>query len=148
MKINQAGIDLIKRFEGLRLKAYQDMVGVWTIGYGHTGSDVTQGMTITLQQANDLLLQDLAKFETGVTDLVKSKIDENQFSALVSFAYNLGLGALKTSTLLRVINDNPNSLAVGDQMIRWDKAGGKQVPGLLARRYAEKALYFTPMGKF
>lgn len=148
MKINQAGIDLIKRFEGLRLTSYQDMVGVWTIGYGHTSPDVTQGMTITLQQANDLLLQDLAKFETGVTDLVKSKIDENQFSALVSFAYNLGLGALKTSTLLRVINDNPNSLAVGEQMIRWDKAGGKQVPGLLARRYAEKALYFTPMGKF
>lgn len=148
MKINQAGIDLIKRFEGLRLTSYQDMVGVWTIGYGHTSPDVTQGMTITLQQANDLLLQDLAKFETGVTDLVKSKIDDNQFSALVSFAYNLGLGALKTSTLLRVINDNPNSLAVGEQMIRWDKAGGKQVAGLLARRYAEKALYFTPMGKF
>jgi|SRR5882672_1380580 len=132
---NQAGLQLIESFEGLRLTAYQDSVGVWTIGYGHT-QGVKQGQTITQQQAEAFLQQDLAVAEKAVNGLGQTLTD-NQFAALVSFAFNLGAGNL--NKLLK------NGLAaVPDRILLFDHAGGKQLPGLTRRRTAERALYLTP----
>ena len=139
-QINQAGIDLIKEFEGLRLLAYADQVGVETLGFGHTGPDVKVGETITEEQAEQLLMKDLAKFEQGVNDLVKVALTDNQFAALVSFSYNLGLGSLKESTLLKLVNSS-NFDDAAKQFIKWDYAGGVLNEGLLRRRTAEAALF-------
>lgn len=144
MKTNQAGLALIKQFEGLRLIAYQDVVGVWTIGYGHTGKDVTPGLVITQTQADQMLCGDLACFETGVSNLVTVALNENQFSALVSFSYNLGLGNLGSSTLLRLLNAGDYQGAAA-QFPRWNRAGGKVYDGLTKRRLAEQALFDTPV---
>ena len=119
MSINQLscspnGQTLIKKFEGLRLTAYQDMVGVWAIGYGHTGPDVKPGLTITQQQADQLLINDLVRFNNGVNALVTVKLNQNQFDALVSFSYNLGLGSLQNSTLLRLLNQGGDNYDAGD----------------------------------
>ncbi|AXE31651.1 muraminidase [Chromobacterium phragmitis] len=140
MKTNASGIRLIKQFEGLRLAAYQDMVGVWTIGYGHTGPDVKAGLIITQQQADKLLAADLEKFETGVGQLVAVPLNANQFAALVSFSYNLGLGNLRSSTLLRLLNQGDFAGAAA-QFSRWNRAGGQVVAGLARRRQAEQALF-------
>jgi lysozyme len=106
--INQRTIDLIKEFEGCELKAYKDAVGVWTIGYGHTSAAgmpmVLPGMTITKQQAEDILRLDLQKYEGYVKNAVRTDVNENQYGALVSFVYNLGNGNLRSSTLLRKVN--------------------------------------------
>lgn len=142
MRTNQAGLNLIKQFEGLRLIAYQDVVGVWTIGYGHTGPDVKPGMVITQAQADSLLADDLIRFEHGVGNMVTVPINANQFSALVSFSYNLGLGNLQSSTLLRLLNQG-NAAGAALQFPLWDRAGGKVLPGLLSRRQAEQALFNT-----
>ncbi|WP_019104081.1 lysozyme [Chromobacterium haemolyticum] len=140
MKTSAKGIALIQKSEGLRLKAYQDSVGVWTIGYGHTGPDVTSALVITHDQADALLARDLEKFEAGIMRLVKVQFNQNQFDALVSFAYNLGLGALQGSTLLRLLNAGDYAGAAA-QLPRWNKAGGKELPGLTRRRAAEQALF-------
>jgi lysozyme len=140
--INASGKDLIKEFEGLRLKAYKDIVGVLTIGYGHTGKDVTEGLEIDLKRANDLLDKDLEKFCKGVEDLVKVSITDNQFAALVCFAYNIGLNALSGSTLLRKLNEG-DTKAAAEQFLRWNRAGGKEVSGLTRRRQAERKLFLT-----
>ncbi|WP_406850154.1 lysozyme [Chromobacterium phragmitis] len=145
MKTNASGIRLIKQFEGLRLAAYQDMVGVWTIGYGHTGPDVKAGLTITQQQADQLLAADLQKFEAGVSLAVTVSLNANQFSALVSFSYNLGLGNLRSSTLLRLLNQGDFAGAAA-QFPRWNRAGGQVVAGLTRRRLAEQALFNSPEG--
>ena len=137
---NAAGINLIQHFEGLRLTAYPDVIDVWTIGYGHTGPDVHPGLAITQAQADALLAQDLARFEQGVTALVKVPLNDNQFAALVSFSYNLGLGNLQQSTLLRLLNQGDYAGAAA-QFPRWDRAGGHEVAGLLTRRKAEQALF-------
>ncbi len=144
LSCSQNGQVLIEKFEGLRLTAYQDMVGVWTIGYGHTGPDVKPGLVISQQQAAQLLINDLARFNNGVNALVTVKLNQNQFDALVSFSYNLGLGSLQNSTLLRLLNAG-NFQAAADQFPRWDRASGKEVAGLLARRNAERALFLTPV---
>jgi len=133
--INDAGLKLIESFEGLRLTAYQDSVGVWTIGYGHTRG-VAQGQTITQQQAEAFLQQDLAVAEGAVNGLNQTLTD-NQFAALVSFTFNLGGGNL--SKLLSHGLD-----AVADRILLFDHAGGRQLPGLTRRRTAERALYLTP----
>ena len=140
MKMNEAGIDLIRQFEGCRLTAYKDIVGVWTIGYGATGDDVCEGLEWTQAQANERLASDLTQFESGVKELVDCELNDNQFSALVCFSYNLGLGSLKSSTLLKKVNDSDFSGAA-DEFLRWDRAGGQVVPGLLRRRQAERALF-------
>ncbi|MGR2678743.1 lysozyme [Chromobacterium haemolyticum] len=140
MKTSANGIKLIQQFEGLRLKAYQDAVGVWTIGYGHTGPDVTPGLVITQAQADALLARDLSRFESGVTRLVQVPLNQNQFDALVCFSFNLGLGALQGSTLLRLLNAGDYAGAAA-QFPRWNKAGGKVLPGLTRRRVAEQALF-------
>lgn len=138
-EINDKGIRLIKSFEGLRLKAYQDSVGVWTIGYGTT-SGVRPGMVITEAQAEEFLRRDLRRFEQAVDDLVKVPLTDDQFAALVSFTYNVGEGALESSTLLRLLNQRDYQGAA-DQFLRWDKAGGQSLPGLTRRRRAERALF-------
>ena len=111
MKITNEGINLIKKFEGLRLEAYLCPAGVWTIGYGHT-KGVKKGDKITEETANMLLELDLNDFIVGVQKLLKKNINNNQFSALVSFAYNLGLANLKSSTLLKKVNSNPNDRTI------------------------------------
>ena len=148
MRINQEGIDLIRGFEGLELAAYQDIAGIWTIGYGHTGDDVRPGKKISEGEANELLRQDLARFERGVGDLVRVPLNSNEFSALVSFAYNVGLTGLRRSTTLRTLN-REDRLSAADAMTWWDKAtirGKKRsIPGLRRRRAAERGLFLKPV---
>ena len=147
MKINSKGIQLIKTFEGCLLNAYLDSVKIATIGYGATyyqnGSKVKIGDKITQEQANELLVFHLAVFADGVDDLIDSEINENQFAALVSFAFNLGLGNLKKSTLLKKVNANPNDKSIALEFMKWNKAGGKVLSGLTRRRKSESDLYFT-----
>ncbi|MDX1977316.1 MAG: lysozyme [Pseudanabaenaceae cyanobacterium bins.68] len=138
-KINQAGLDLIKEFEGLELSAYLCPAGVWTIGYGHTG-DVHPGDRITAQEAEGLLREDLDYFERQVSRLVRVPVTDNQYAALVSFCYNVGEGALADSTLLRLLNASDYAGAL-EQFMRWVNANGVPLPGLVRRRQAEKALF-------
>lgn len=142
MKLNKAGRDLIKRFEGLKLKSYYCPAGVLTIGYGHTGKDVTVGQQITQVEAERLLNADLDKFVPGVESLLKVVLTDNQFSALVALAYNIGLGNLKKSTLLKKVNASDFTGAV-ESWLKWNKAGGKVLKGLTARREAETQLFLT-----
>lgn len=144
MNINDLGIELIKKFEGCRLKAYKDAVGVLTVGYGHTGDDVSEGLEIDPGTANELLERDLQRFQEGVEDMLEVEVNSNQFSALVSFAYNVGLMALEGSTLLRKLNSG-DVAGVGLEFLRWSKAGGKTLQGLYNRRVAEKTLFETPV---
>ena len=143
MKTNAAGIELIKSFESCDLTAYPDP-GTgdepWTIGYGHTGNNVHPEMTITQEQADEYLAEDLAKFERGVSQCVLVDLTENQFSALVCFAFNVGLHNLNTSTLLKKVNAKAFHEAA-DQFLRWDRANGEVMPGLTRRRTAERALF-------
>lgn len=148
---NAAGVALIKSFEGCELRAYQDAVDVWTIGYGHTGDCaaigkgyVCAGMTISQEEADALLRADLRYFERGVNDLCARAINPNQFAALVSFAYNLGLGALRDSTLMRMVNLG-DFAAAAQQFSCWCYAGGEELPGLVRRRAAEAALFAEPV---
>jgi len=134
------GLSLTESFEGLVLTAYQDQVGVWTVGYGHTGSDVTPGLTITQEQAQDLLAQDVSGAVACVNNAVTVSLTQNQFDALVDFVFNLGCGAFTGSTLLRNLNAGDFAGAAA-QFNRWDRAGGQVVAGLLRRRQAETALF-------
>ena len=142
MKTSNAGIELIKSFEGLRLKAYQDVVGIWTIGFGSTGSEIVKGLEWTEAQCIDRLRQDLVKFETGIESVLKKPITQNQFDAFVCFTYNCGIGAFKGSTMLKKFNSG--DATVGEEFLKWNKAGGKEVPGLTRRRKAEQALFLKP----
>lgn len=137
--INRDGLELIKSFEGCKLKAYICPAGVLTIGFGSTGSHVKPGMVITMQQAEELLRSDLRRFEDYVAAKCAPATD-NQFSALVSFAFNVGEGALDKSTLRRMHLEGNYEAAAG-QFARWNKAGGKVLSGLTRRRAAEAALY-------
>jgi lysozyme len=143
MKTSQAGIALIKHHEGLRLKAYRDAVGVWTIGYGHTRG-VTNGQTITPAQADGFLGVDLLLFEATIVQLVTVRLNQGQFDALVSFAFNIGAGKFRTSTLLRELNKGHYD-AVPAQLMRWTKGNvnGRMIelPGLVTRRRDEAALW-------
>src|SRR5215217_5313643 len=144
MKTGAGGLALIKAFEGLGLKAYSDSVGVPTIGYGSTGQHVKLGQTITRTQAELLLKLDLLRFEAAIARLVHVPLNQNQTDALVSFAFNVGIGALEKSTLLRKLNDGDYN-AVPSQLQRWNKAGGKVLPGLVRRRLAEGELFARPV---
>ena len=143
MEISQKGIDLIKRFEGCRLTSYKCPAGILTVGYGHTGSDVHAGMTITQNEADNLLKMDLIVHVNNVNKLVKVPLNQNQFDALVSFEYNVGYGALANSTLLRLLNSGDYKGA-GGQFGRWVYAGGKILQGLVNRRKAETLLFIEP----
>ncbi|MTK06835.1 MAG: glycoside hydrolase family protein [Hungatella sp.] len=136
---SQAGINLIKSFEGLRLTAYQDSVGVWTIGYGHT-SGVKSGMTITEAQAEAYLKSDLKSAENTVNNKVTYAISQNQFDALVSFTFNLGGGNFGSSTLLKKLNQGDINGAA-NEFDKWIYAGGEVLDGLVKRRAAEKEMF-------
>ena len=140
--ISAAGIALIKRFEGCRLTAYKCSAGVWTIGYGHT-SGVHSGQAITQAQADALLRQDLEKFERYVNSTayvpITAQLNENQFAALVSFAFNCGQGNLKRLCAGR------NTVQIAAAMPQYCKASGRKLPGLVQRRAAEVALFNTPV---
>lgn len=140
-KTNQEGLKLVKSFEGLYLEAYQDPVGVWTIGWGAT-KGIREGMKITVAQAEKMLQDELEKFEVAVANAIKVSINDNQFSALVSFSYNLGATSLFESTLLKLLKEGKFQEAA-DQFPRWDKAGGQPLLGLSRRRRAERALFLS-----
>jgi lysozyme len=148
MKTNAAGMKLIKEKEGLRLTAYLDMVGVPTIGWGCTKGvthdDVVNKRTITQDQAEQMLQNELLDFENGIPRYVTVPLNENQFAALVSFTYNLGLGSLQHSTLLQKLNAN-DMAGAADEFPKWDHAGGHEVETLKERRLAEQALFNTPV---
>ena len=141
MKTSPKGIALIKEFEGLRLKAYKCPGGVWTIGYGHTAG-VKPGMTITEEQAEQFLKEDLIVFEKAVNNQNLS-INQNQFDALVSLIYNIGIGNFQKSTLLRKSRINANDNSIMDEFLRWVYSKGRVLPGLQRRRLAEMKLYFS-----
>ncbi len=144
MNISDAGLKLIMQFEGLRLKAYRCPAGVLTIGYGHTSAagapEVRDGMRISAQEAEEILKRDLAGFETAVAGLAKKNLTQAQFDVLVSFGYNCGIGALKASTLLKRVNAGAFD-AVPAELMKWTKAKGKELPGLVRRRRAEAAFW-------
>lgn len=140
MKISDKGINLIKRFEGLELTAYKCPADIWTIGYGHT-KDVKQGQTITEQQAVEFLKQDLQVFEKAV-NAQNLNLTQNQFDALVSFTYNVGAGNLQKSTLLKKAKLNVNDPSIAQEFAKWNKGGGRILPGLVKRRESESKLYF------
>ncbi|CAM8556988.1 lysozyme [Enterobacter hormaechei subsp. xiangfangensis] len=146
MQTSDKGVALIKQFEGCKLTAYQDSVGVWTIGYGWTqpvdGKPIRAGMTIKQETAERLLKTGLVSYESDVSRLVKVGLTQGQFDALVSFTYNLGARSLSTSTLLRKLNIGDYAGAA-DEFLRWNKAGGKVLNGLTRRREAERALFLS-----
>ncbi|MFP2693906.1 lysozyme [Enterobacter ludwigii] len=142
MKTGSRGIALIKAFEGLRLTAYRCAADVWTIGYGHTAA-VKNGDTITADDADSLLLNDIAVSEQAVSRAVTAPLNQSRFDALVSLVFNIGQGNFRRSTLLKKLN-NQDYTGASDEFLRWTRAGGKVVPGLVRRREAEKALFDTP----
>ena len=142
MKTSQSGVDLIKSFEGYRNTAYMDSAGIWTVGYGHTGPDVTAGTKLEHGGAEVVLRKDLAGAEKAVTELVKVPLNQNQFDALVSFVFNLGSGAFAESTLLKRLNAKESPCVVAkEELPRWNKAGGKVLSGLTRRRQMEAELF-------
>lgn len=140
-QISHAGIDLIKRFEGCRLTAYQCPAKVWTIGYGHTKT-CKPGQKINLIEAERLLRQDLIVFEAALNKLVTVPLSQNQYDALVSFVFNVGSTALARSTLLVLLNRH-DYLGAAEQFLRWTKAGNVTLAGLVARRKAEYELFLS-----
>jgi len=152
-QISQHGLEKLKQWEGLKTKAYKDAGDVWTIGYGHTAAAGTpaphQGMVITASEAESILLKDLAQYEAAIENNVNVKLNDNQFAALlndnqfaalVSFAFNVGINAFKKSKLLKKLN-NGNFDAVPTELMKWTKAGGKKLQGLVNRRRAEGYLW-------
>jgi lysozyme len=144
--VNDQGLQVLTTFEGCELEAYDDGVGVWTIGYGHTAG-VVPGMKITQAEAEELLRQDLAEFESYVTDLVQVDLSSDQFSALVCFCYNTGPEAFGDSTLLKLLNAG-DFAGAANQLPRWNKGGGEPMLGLTRRRLAEQALFRSESWEF
>jgi lysozyme len=148
-KLNKAGIDLIKSFEGWRAKAYRDAVGVWTIGYGHTDMTgnppkVTSDLRITREEGEEILRRDLLKYESAVIAAVLVPLNDNQYSALVSFCYNVGPGNLRKSSILKRVNASRFDDVPG-RLLLWNKAGGRVLRGLTRRRKAEGELFLKPL---
>ena len=147
MNINKATLDLVKSFEGCKLTAYRDPIGIWTIGYGTTaraglGIIPTGGMTITQAEADQLLADGLNKFADQIRPMITADLNDNQFGACVSLAYNVGVYGFGRSTVLEKINDGDYSKAA-DAILLWNKAGGKVLKGLVRRREAERKLFLT-----
>jgi lysozyme len=144
MKISQRGIDFIKEAEGLRLKAYRCSANVLTIGYGSTthNHEITEGMTITLREAEAMLIYDLREFEKAINDSVKVRLTQSQYDAVCSLVFNIGIGAFKKSTLLKKINAGDFSGAA-KEFAKWDKVKKKPVKGLTARRAKEASLFVS-----
>lgn len=143
MFLSDRGLEKTKEFEGLRLTAYQDSGGVWTIGYGHTGT-AKPDMTITQEKADELLRLDVHWAVSCVNNAVTVKVNQNQFDALVDFTFNIGCGAFRNSTLLRRLNAK-NYAEAAEEFTRWKFVKGVEVAGLLRRREADKELFMTPV---
>lgn len=147
MKPSGNALKLIKQFEGLRLSAYLDAVNIPTIGYGNTrypdGAKVQMGDKISIEKADAMLFFSLNDFAYWINYSVQVPLTQNQFDALCSFTYNVGVGAFRKSTLLKKINANPNDPAIELEFLKWCKAGGKVLPGLKKRRQAESDFYFA-----
>ena len=143
------GIPIIKKFEGLKLKAYLCPAGLPTIGYGNTryedGSTVKLGEQISIDRADKLLMHTVSQFEKQVDTLITVPINANQLGALTSFAFNVGMGNFRRSTLLRLVNANPNNPAIRTEFMKWTRADNQVLKGLVTRRQAEADLYFTPI---
>ena len=146
MKINAEGYALIKKFEGCRLKAYKCPANVWTIGFGNTfyenGDKVKEGDVITQQRADELAKFIIDQFAVSITPFILKPLNENQFSACVSIAYNIGTTGFKRSSIFNKLNVNPNDATIADSFRLWNKGGGKVLKGLVTRREAEIQLYF------
>lgn len=144
MRISEKGIEFIRRLEGEKLTAYPDIVGIWTIGVGHTGfvdgKPVVKGMTISAEKSKAILIADLKRFESAVNNAVKIPLTQNQFDALVSLAFNIGEGAFTRSTLVKKLNTG-DVIGAAEQFLVWKNAGGRFSQGLLNRRQKEKALF-------
>ena len=148
MKLDENGYKLIQEFEGLSLVPYLCSAKVATIGYGNTfypsGKKVTMNDNpISLLTAKWMLKETADKFAADVDKLIKSRLTQNQFNALVSFAFNLGVAALGKSSLLKKVNVNPNDITITNEFLKWNKAGGKVLNGLTKRRTIEAKIYFT-----
>ena len=140
-------IELIADFEGCNLKAYKDAVGKWTIGFGNTyyldGRKVQEGDEITYDEAVELLKSTVNTYKNSVIRSINVKLNTNQINALTSFAYNLGVGYFKNSTLFKVVNADPNDPKIAEQFLKYRNAGGRYLRGLLLRRLSEAKLYFS-----
>jgi lysozyme len=141
-RINSQGLDIIKRFEGLKLRAYRCPAGVWTIGYGST-RDVHPGAVIAVSEAVERLGDDLKGAASAVERLVRVPLNDNEFGALVSIVFNIGAGAFEHSTLLRKLNSGDRAGAA-NEFKRWNRGGGRVLAGLVRRRAAENALFRDP----
>lgn len=144
MKCNEKGLALIRDSEGLRLTSYKCPAGVWTIGHGHTGPDVGPGNKISEETAERLLLKDVAIAEQGVRNLVRVPLNENQFSALVSFIFNLGETKIRNTTTILVLNKGDYQ-DFAKRLLLWTKSRGIELSGLVSRRQKEKALFLEPV---
>jgi len=143
LSLSDAGLDLIKRFEGRRLSPYQDSAGYWTIGYGHLIQEGENLMRdITASEAESILRDDVARFVRCVRDAVTVEVTQSQFDALVSFAFNVGCGAFRDSTMLRLLNGG-SYIEAANEFPRWNKAGGEILTGLARRRDAEQTLFMA-----
>ena len=140
-KASVKALDLIKKYEGLRLEAYQDSAGVWTIGWGHI-HNACPGKVITMREAEMFLKWDVEDTER-VINFLNLNLTQNQYDALVSWVFNLGIGNLKRSTLFKIMSQDPNDPAIRTEWIKWRKAGGVVLHGLVKRRKEEIDLYFT-----
>lgn len=148
MKISDKGLDIIKQFESLKLKAYKDAVGIWTIGWGTirypSGEKVKEGQQITYEAAEGYLKYDVSLKTKLVSALLSGvSLNQNQIDAIISFTYNVGVGALTRSTLLKKVKQNPSDPSIELEFLKWNKAGGKVLNGLTKRRQAESDLYFS-----
>lgn len=146
MKLNKNGIELMHHFEGCKLTAYLCPANVATIGWGNTfyesGRKVKIGESISQERADRLFEWVAESFSVQVRQLVKVQLTENQFSALVCFAYNVGVNNLRSSTLIKKVNVNPNDTEIFTEFLKWNKGGGKVLTGLVKRRQAEANLYY------
>ncbi len=140
-KTSLKGLALIKKWEGLRTNAYLCPANVWTVGYGHTRT-ARKGLIISHEEAEELLQEDLKRFEQAVVRLVTVQLNQNQFDALVSFTFNVGINALTGSTLLSLLN-RKNYLGAAEQFLRWIRAGKNVLPGLVKRRREEYELFLS-----
>ena len=147
MNYSKNGLHLTENFEGLRLIAYPDPAtngDPWTIGYGHTGAEVHKGMTITQEQAEELLMQDVKKAAATVNAKVTTDITQEEFDALVDFVFNVGAGNFNASTLLKKVNSG-DIQGAANEFLKWDMAAGKHMAGLLKRRHAEAEEFLSGM---
>ena len=139
MKISENGLELIKKFEGCETTAYQDSVGVWTIGFGHT-KGVEEGQTCSIEDAESMLADEMDEYEGYINNMVKVDLQQHEFDALVAWVYNLGPTNLSESTMLKVLNGGQFD-RVPDEMNRWTRAGGEILEGLVRRRQAESLMF-------